>query len=279
MRPGGVSAWEVERASGTLGPLFRYPEPGTRPYRGANRMIETLPPIPTEGRVAVIVGTGPQVKDFDFRQLNSYNYVTFAINDAWLKFRPNYWVVNDIGVVDKFASHYVDPSITFVTNQVNLGLSMGRFQSGKHKQVNRANSCLHRAYFYNQARSADIDALVREKNKVFIRHTTATAAASVAMKLGLRKIVLLGVDMCYQEPGGYYGGTRRKWGEERDEEMLKKSKRHGEVWQTSAQENMCKQFEELQINLRTTGLKIYQTQLVSPVEVEKIPWESVPCLF
>lgn len=281
MRPGGVSvAGEAERGSTTFGPLFRYPS-GTeqqKPYR-IHRLIEHLTKERTEGRVGVVVGSGPSLREFDTRQLNSDQYVTFAVNDAAFVggYQPNYWVVNDGNVLDKHRRKYLPPEVKIVTRRNNYYFQVKRYRNHNAEEP-KFNCCMHRAYGYDAVSVADVDTLIRLQNTLYVRHTTATAAISLSAKLGLKRVVLVGVDLCFTDPNHYYH-SGRKWLAQHDKNMEEKSERVGDVIRTKALDNMARQIEELQVGLRNVGLEIYQTNLNSPIDVQKMPWEKVPCLF
>lgn len=186
-------------------------------------------------RLAVVVGSGPSLGEFDLRNLDRPWVFPIAINNEYLnaegKYKAGAWIFNDWPYYAKLAERgfapYDDAQIVVSREIVN---------------AIRAGHChwhgpiMDRALTY-EARSRTWDA---DRGIFLARKTTATAALCLAHLMGFRSVALLGVDLYFQD-GRYYHSDDKAASRRRDRSMVPVSEgRYQDDWLLGMMDDMVR---------------------------------------
>jgi hypothetical protein len=144
-------------------------------------------------RVAVIVGSGPSLADFDFEKLQDDRLWVIGINrEPFLRDRSYFdaWIYSDAWLSFEYSSYPTGDMAIFETDAVKL------------KPLNVARPWRDKSYIFDQGYE-DVGYVNCKgepnweygSDSLFTKGTTATTAVNLALKLGFRKVLLLGIDL------------------------------------------------------------------------------------
>ena len=151
-----------------------------------------------DSRMAVIVGSGPSLKDFDFSQLDRPWVYTLAINEEMFRnqdeYRADSWIFFDSGVADKHRKDDIPDGVEIFTR----GPILQHLISKSAWPGNPFPDWAHRVRSFETGHPWRPD-----MGRLYMSKTTATAALTQAVLMGFKHIALLGVD-CYTRQDLYY---------------------------------------------------------------------------
>jgi len=151
-----------------------------------------------EGQRGIVLGSGPSMKDFDHRQLDDPELVTVAINEEGHRnldrFVPDYWIFSDLSFLDRIVKNKYKPNSK---TQIVMHDECEKWISERNLVLPKTDSVP--AIFKGSKRLRKTRPSEFPMNK-----TTATAAISLLLLLGVRDMWLGGVDLCYREDDSYY---------------------------------------------------------------------------
>jgi len=153
------------------------------------------------GRNVFVLGTGPSLRDFDYRRLQFQ--VTIAINDAIFAWPATYHIFHD-----EIAARYATDMLVWRDPAHWKGRAMLRPAEWRYPQNTRpvCRACQGRALtqvtdinegrIHTYTERGYPPAGDRESDVLWVDSTTVTAAIMLAWKMGAERIFLLGVDAC-----------------------------------------------------------------------------------
>lgn len=212
-------------------------------------------------RLAVIVGSGPSLKDFDRKQLSKNWTFTIVINDEYWRaegvFEPDLWIYNDPNFYHRQAGRkmYSDTPIVTSSHVYNAVKDLPE----KHP--------FNPALWTNTAVYQANASIWNPTNGEFIVHrTTATAALCLAHWMGFRSAALFGVDMYSTNDDYYYDGSAHQKARRRRERMYVETGGPGVYsnhWQMAMMSDMRK-WKSFRDRV-ATEMEVYQCSVKSPM--------------
>lgn len=158
-------------------------------------------------RIAVVVGSGPSLADFDFEKLRDPGLWVIGINrEPFIRDTSLYdaWIYSDAWFSDEYGKRDLSGVMVFETHALD------------GEPLNDHRSWASDSYLFDQGymRSEKPDRFrghvdwSYEKDSLFTLGTTATAAINLVLKLGFRKVALLGLDLAHGKDGQQYYSDR-----------------------------------------------------------------------
>ncbi len=159
-----------------------------------------------EGRTAVIWCSGPTFSSYDDSEIPD-DWVRFSINetikrnwDGWDGRNPEYWVLSDLPVVEKFAKHCPTDSTI---------LAM-------HRATETINRVCPKNKIYTVNSMPDTHIKTFDNGyEFFSRRTVMIGAVEMARYMGFKRFFVFGLDLFRLPSKYYYDGTDAIWMGER----------------------------------------------------------------
>jgi len=142
------------------------------------------------GRIGVIIGNGSSAKDFDYSLLDHPAIVSFAIEDAGCepdKLSPDFWVFNTASFADRVAGGRDKSN----TSGATATITNKRFFNHGPFNEEYPQDFPRRVYVFEKYSSWN-----SETNEIYREDSSISLALYSAWKVGIRKIVLVGIDAC-----------------------------------------------------------------------------------
>lgn len=222
------------------------PKPNSAPPKRADDFYRAH-----DDRIAVIIGSGPSLRGFNFGDLNDSRFVTFAINnEAWNNrelYAPDFWIFGDDHVGTARVAQHLPKRTTVLTKETNI----------KKLTDGRRAIWSDRIFGFDTRSKANWSF---NSEWVPLSKTTGTAAVALAARMGFKKIVLLGVDCFGSKSLGYYHDGRTKT-------RMPVTREDGDLYITAQHDQMLNSWRIVADGLDRWGWagKIYQTSLSSPI--------------
>lgn len=158
-------------------------------------------------RLAVVVGSGPSLRDFDRSQLDRNWINSIVINNEFQRaeghFKPNIWIINDPPYYRTLAQSAYEPWC-----DVQIVLSSHIYEAAYQDQSGRYE--VYEPLLRNAAFYRGTPRFWEPKTGTFLaRKTTATAALCLAHWMGHPHVAMLGVDLYFLPDAYYYDGSKR----------------------------------------------------------------------
>ena len=221
-----------------------------------------------DGRTGVVIGSGPSLVDFPFEDLAGQQFYTIAINQEAFRnqdrYQANAWIYWDSPVGARRYRQDLPGHLRVFTNRKNWQMAVVHRASWA-----RQIRCLYGRRFPNGWDWTKQDCIVP------MFRTTASAAVGVLVKMGFKKIILIGVDMFGSTGSGYYYTGENKLGTPR--KPFKGS--DADQYQVPSNRAMLSDMESIHKGLsyatsRWDG-RIIQASIKSPLSCfPKMPWRS-----
>ncbi len=237
---------------------------GPRPSFYDSRPAVKLEPLITardlhkdhDPRMAVIVGSGPSLKGFDFTSLDRPWIYSFAINQEMWRNRESYtpsaWIFYDSGVADAHRKDVVPDGVDIFSR----GAILQHLVSKAEWPRNPFPEWAHRVRGFDVGHPWK-----HNQGCLYMSKTTATAALTQAVLMGFKHIALLGVDCFTKNDLYYYDGGLPSARKARSARRL-----DSERYMEDRHIRMITDFTHVAQELRKMGWpgRVYQCSLESP---------------
>lgn len=207
------------------------------------------------GQVAIILGTGPSLKDYDLDDPFFTENVTFGSNAIGKVFAPTYYVVTDPRSQEVWAR--------YIRKIDNKKTSVFLLSSYVWNQYHGLKSPRHLIYYRGRDRIGPPN-----NQKIYNGRTTGIVMLHIAYMMGFKYIFLLGIDGYHAGPGSSHFYDDHKEGRGRSD------KRSDWVVQTCLVQARKKLFGEGKFLYNLGGRSKFRTVLPSWWEISDSDPES-----
>lgn len=174
----------------TRAPVFN----GSRStFRSLHRVDELY--ADHDPRTAIIVGSGPSLRNFPWEQLDRSRFFRICINREVQheEFPVDVWIWYDAQILKDYRNFPVSKETKVLTRP-----PMVHSMVHGHTPKSPVPDWGHRIYMFETTRTWTLD-----HPSFYMHRTTAVPALILAVRMGFKRILLLGLD-CYTEPELYY---------------------------------------------------------------------------
>ncbi len=245
------------------------------------------------GQTAVVLGSGPSLREFDMRRLADPSLYVIAINhEPFLghPFVPDAWIYHDLPVANGHRLDALPGGVRIIASKVNayqccLGGTSGHAAKGPAVWRDNPTSIFAamdvRAWKFGPGGVPNAGM----EQHLPIARTTGTMAVGLLACMGFAKVLLLGVDLSYvvkepeasetgtQQPLYYGSGAHKKGMRPQDG---KDKHLGGDRWQTPNLGKMMMDFDLLDGTMRKGGWRgqLIQTNLCAPGALQHLTFEN-----
>ena len=239
-------------------------------FKISNKNIDILLSLKNKHKdqTIYIIGNGPSlsVKDLDFLK----NEITFGSNKIYLIFKDTDWRPTYYSVEDDLVLKNNLNDINNYDDSLKLFPIHAIFDAGKIKNANYFN--FHRHHYYPELPNLSNDLI----KGIFWGGSIVYTQIQLAIYMGAKKIILLGVDFSFDVPKNYIDSSKEIISDGEINHFSKEYRKPGEKWNQPNLALQEKGYEKIMISKNKLGIEIYNATKNSKLNIiPKISLETV----